>query len=271
MPVGFTEALNKQYKTDRILFSPEFLREGSSLHDNYYPSRIIVSNNNKSAPLFLNLLKDSTKQKEVETLLMPPSEAESVKLFSNCYLAMRVSFFNELDSYALLHQLDTVSIIKGVCLDSRIGDGYNNPSFGYGGYCLPKDTKQLLANYKDIPQSLVSGIVNANSDRKDVIANEIIKKQPKCVGIFRLTMKDGSDNIRESSIQGVMKRIKAKGIKVIVFEPFIKDAYFFNSEVLTDIDEFKSKSDLIITNRNSESLDDVQDKVFTRDCFGKDS
>lgn len=271
VPVGFTEALNNYHKTDRIIFSPEFLREGSALYDNYYPSRIIVSDNNKLAPLFLNLLKDAAKKNEIDTLLMSPSEAESVKLFSNCYLAMRVSFFNELDSYALSHQLDTKSIIEGVCLDSRIGKGYNNPSFGYGGYCLPKDTKQLLANYKDIPQSLVSGIVDANSNRKDVIANEVIKKQPNCVGIYRLVMKEGSDNIRESSIQGVMKRIKARGIKVIVYEPYIKDAYFFNSEVVKDIDVFKSKSDLIITNRNCETLDDVKDKVFTRDCFGKDS
>ena len=271
VPVGFTKSLNIKYNANRIIFSPEFLREGKALYDNYYPSRIIVSDNNPKALVFLNILKEAVKKIGVESRLMSSDEAESVKLFSNCYLAMRVAYFNELDSYAISHDLDTQKIIEAVCLDPRIGNGYNNPSFGYGGYCLPKDTKQLLANYKDIPQSLSNGIVNANYDRKDVIANEIIKKKPNCVGIYRLTMKEGSDNIRESSILGVMKRVKAKGIKVIVYEPYVKDAYFFNSEVVKDIDEFKYKSNLIITNRNCDALYDVQDKVFTRDCFGKDS
>lgn len=271
VPVGFTKSLNIKYNANRIIFSPEFLREGKALYDNYYPSRIIVSDNNPKALVFLNILKEAVKKIGVESRLMSSDEAESVKLFSNCYLAMRVAYFNELDSYAISHDLDTQKIIEAVCLDPRIGNGYNNPSFGYGGYCLPKDTKQLLANYADIPQGLIVGIVEANTHRKDVIANEIIKKQPNCVGIYRLTMKEGSDNIRESSIQGVMKRIKAKGIHVIVYEPYIESTHFFNSEVVKDINQFKARSDLIVANRNHKTLNDVQYKVFTRDCFGNDN
>ena len=271
VPVGFTKFLNIKYNANRIIFSPEFLREGKALYDNYYPSRIIVSDNNPKALVFLNILKEAVKKIGVESRLMSSDEAESVKLFSNCYLAMRVAYFNELDSYAISQDLDTQKIIEAVCLDPRIGNGYNNPSFGYGGYCLPKDTKQLLANYADIPQGLIVGIVEANIHRKDVIANEIIKKQPNCVGIYRLTMKEGSDNIRESSIQGVMKRIKAKGIHVIVYEPYIESTHFFNSEVVKDINQFKARSDLIVANRNHKTLDDVKHKVFTRDCFGNDN
>jgi len=270
IPVGYTERLCRKYKTNRIIFSPEFLREGKALHDNLYPSRIITSNNNSKGREFAEILKKSALCDDIKLFQMSPSEAEAVKLFSNCYLAMRVAFFNELDSYAMAHNLDTKHIINGVSSDPRIGMGYNNPSFGYGGYCLPKDTKQLLANYQDIPQSLISGIISSNSIRKDYIANELIKKNPQCVGIYRMTMKEGSDNIRESSLQGVMKRIKAKGIKIIIYEPLIKEKLFFSSELISNLEEFKSKSSIILTNRYAKELDDVKDIVFTRDCFGND-
>ena len=270
IPVGFTDNLNKQKKTNRILFSPEFLREGFALKDNLKPSRIIVSDNHPSADEFISLLKDGAEKSDVICLKISSTEAEAVKLFSNTYLAMRVAFFNELDSYALSHKLNTKNIIEGVSLDPRVGQGYNNPSFGYGGYCLPKDTKQLLSNYQDIPQTLIEGIINSNSTRKDFIADFIIKKKPQCVGIYRLIMKQGSDNIRESSLQGVIKRIKAKGIKVVIYEPLIKENLFFNSKVLRNIEELKAESDVILTNRHDHILDDVKEKVFTRDCFGGD-
>ena len=270
IPVGLTQLLNEKFKTNRIIFSPEFLREGFALHDNLYPSRIIVSNNHPEANTFANMLKEASLKPDVEVLAMTAAEAEAVKLFANCYLAMRVAYFNELDSYALSHNLNTQKIIEGVSLDPRVGKGYNNPSFGYGGYCLPKDTKQLLANYADIPQSLISGIINSNANRKDFIANQIIAKQPHCVGVYRMIMKEGSDNIRESSLQGVMKRIKAKGISVIVYEPLIQEKTFFNSPVVKTIQELKDQSDIILTNRMHPDLSDVADKVFTRDFFGVD-
>ena len=271
IPVGFTQSLNEKFNTHRIIFSPEFLREGYALHDNLYPSRIIVSNNHPEANTFANMLKEASLKPGVEVLAMTASEAEGVKLFANCYLAMRVAYFNELDSYALSHNLNTQKIIEGVSLDPRVGKGYNNPSFGYGGYCLPKDTKQLLANYADIPQSLVASIIDSNAHRKDFIAQQIMAKQPHCVGVYRMIMKEGSDNIRESSLQGVMKRIKAKGIPVIVYEPLIQEQSFFNSPVVKTIQELKDQSDIILTNRMHPDLSDVVDKVFTRDCFGVDS
>lgn len=271
IPVGFTQSLNEKFNTHRIIFSPEFLREGYALHDNLYPSRIIVSNNHPEANTFANMLKEASLKPGVEVLAMTASEAEGVKLFANCYLAMRVAYFNELDSYALSHNLNTQKIIEGVSLDPRVGKGYNNPSFGYGGYCLPKDTKQLLANYADIPQSLVASIIDSNAHRKDFIAEQIMAKQPHCVGVYRMIMKEGSDNIRESSLQGVMKRIKAKGIPVIVYEPLIQEQSFFNSPVVKTIQELKDQSDIILTNRMHPDLSDVVDKVFTRDCFGVDS
>lgn len=270
IPVGLTQSLNEKFNTNRIIFSPEFLREGFALHDNLYPSRIIVSNNHAEANTFASMLKEGSLKPDVEVLEMTATEAEAVKLFANCYLAMRVAYFNELDSYALSHNLNTQKIIEGVSLDPRVGKGYNNPSFGYGGYCLPKDTKQLLANYADIPQSLITGIIDSNSHRKDFIAEQVIAKQPRCVGVYRMIMKEGSDNIRESSLQGVMKRIKAKGIQVIVYEPLIQDKTFFNSPVVSTIQELKDQSDIILTNRMHPDLNDVADKVFTRDFFGVD-
>lgn len=270
IPVGLTQSLNEKFNTNRIIFSPEFLREGYALHDNLYPSRIIVSNNHHEAKTFATMLKEAALKPDVEILEMTATEAEAVKLFANCYLAMRVAYFNELDSYALSHNLNTQKIIEGVSLDPRVGKGYNNPSFGFGGYCLPKDTKQLLANYADIPQSLIAGIIDSNAHRKDFIAKKIIEKQPNCVGVYRMIMKEGSDNIRESSLQGVMKRIKAKGIDVIVYEPLIQKKVFFNSPVVSSIQELKDRSDIILSNRMHPDLNDVVDKVFTRDFFGVD-
>ena len=270
VPVGFTQSLNKKFKTNRIIFSPEFLREGHALHDNLYPSRIIVSDNHPDAQVFGEMLRHASLKPEVEVLAMTSTEAEAVKLFANCYLAMRVAYFNELDSYAMSHKLNTKKIIEGVSLDPRVGKGYNNPSFGYGGYCLPKDTKQLLANYADIPQSLIAAIIGSNAHRKDFIAEQIIAKNPSLVGVYRMVPKEGSDNIRKSSIQAIMKRIKAKGIEVIVYEPLIKEERFFNSPVITSIKEFKRRSTLILTNRMHAELADVRDKVFTRDFFGSD-
>jgi UDPglucose 6-dehydrogenase len=267
IPVGHTDFLRNKHKTDHILFSPEFLREGQALKDNLYPSRIIISSNHDQGKRFANLLADASMKDHVEILFMPSTEAEAVKLFANTYLAMRVSFFNELDSFALAHNLDTSSIINGVCLDDRIGQGYHNPSFGYGGYCLPKDTKQLLANYNHVPQTLIQAVVSSNSVRKDFIADSIAGYKPKIVGIYRLIMKTGSDNFRASAIQGVIVRIKSKGIKVIIYEPSLIEDQFMNSKVMISIDEFKNKADIIISNRYSEELDDVIDKVFTRDIF----
>lgn len=270
IPVGHTKSLQEKFESDRIVFSPEFLREGQALYDNLYPSRIIVGSNCKGSLEFVDLLKRSSKKKDVETHFIGSDEAEAVKLFANTYLAMRVSFFNELDSYAIAYNLDAKSIIKGVCLDKRIGDGYNNPSFGYGGYCLPKDTKQLLANYDKVPQKLIGAIVSSNSTRKDFISEEILKKNPKIVGFYRLIMKEGSDNFRSSAIQSIIKRIKARGVKVVLYEPTFKELDFFGTEVIKDIKKFKSISEIIVTNRNSVELNDVWNKVFTRDIFNKD-
>lgn len=267
IPVGHTKSLQKKFLTDRVIFSPEFLREGHALRDNLYPSRIIIGSLCKSGKKFANLLEFGAEKKNIETLFIRPTEAEAVKLFANTYLAMRVSFFNELDSYAFSHDLDSKGIINGVCLDERIGKGYNNPSFGYGGYCLPKDTKQLLANYDKVPQTLIQAIVSSNVTRKDFIADEICKKSPKVVGLFRLVMKEGSDNFRSSAIQGIMKRIKSKGINIIIYEPNLKQSSFLGSEVFNDLSIFKSKSDLIVANRSSDKLDDVSSKVFSRDLF----
>ena len=270
IPVVHTKSLQEKYATDRVIFSLEFLREGQALKNNLYPSRIIVGSQLEAGRAFANLLVEGAEKSDIETIFIRSTEAEAVKLFANTYLAMRVSFFNELDSYALAHGLDTKSIINGVCLDERIGEGYNNPSFGYGGYCLPKDTKQLLANYDQVPQILIQAIVSSNITRKDFIANSIIKLNPKVVGIYRLVMKQGSKNFRASAIQGILKRIKAKGIEVVIYEPTYDEAEFFKSEVINSLDEFKNKSDIIISNRISSELDDVDEKVFTRDLFGSD-